>query len=271
MINADGLTTDKHGNLMQLQRGKLEGGDSIGWTGQNWFLRFILFGECRKYKDAEFFKKPGGGYVRYPDPNMTNNGFGAYWENYRMGCISRDMFTNFCVGLIAVGRSIRGQETVDEAIKEHGRRFYVQTNNVIRNGQDPYADPTRKWADFTGPDVWALIIRASYKHASMPMIVRCYLCLLDTQMLINVGLLYTIRREETDLVSFTSKLLSSVVIKPTLVSRLTWWIAPKQRLKDAAQIYWDNPDKDKTQRYQPGMVRLTHAAIDKVGNVLRSK
>ena len=111
---------------------------------------------------------------------------------------------------------------------------------------------------------WALLLRLDNTHRNVSLVGRVLLHILDSQMFWNTVLLYTFRRDETDLVSYTGKLIASMAVSPTLVSRLTWWIAPKQRLKDAAQIYWDNPDKDKTQRYQPGMVKLTHAAIDKL-------
>ena len=273
MINADGLTTDERGNLMQLQRGELEGGDSLNWTGHKCFLEWFLGIGGSTIKTVDFFIR-NGGFVRYPDPAMTNNGFGAFFENIFNGCISRDQFTGKVLMLLALISSSRQRDDADAikriknyCVEEHLDRYLIKTNNVIHNGQNPYEDPTRKRADFTGPDIWALLLRLDSTHRNLSLVGRVLLHIIDTQMFLNTVLLYTFRRGENDLVSYTGKLIASMAVSPTLVSKLTWCIAPKKRLRDAAQIYWDNPDKDKTQRYQPGMVKLTHAAIDKLSGV----
>ena len=268
MINADGLTTDERGNLMQLQRGKLEGGDSLNWTGHKCFLEWFLGIGGSTLATVRFFIKEGG-FVRYPDPAMTNNGFGAFFENIFNGCISKDQLTGkylMHIALLPTGDSEFEKEVIEiykqACYWDHGQRSFRHANNVIHNGQDPYKDKTRKLPDPTGRDISALLTRVVGGKKTFFGLVL--LNIADTQMFWNTVLLYTFRRDENDLVSYTGKLIASMAVSPTLVSKLTWWIAPKQRLKDAAQIYWDNPDKDKTQRYQPGMVRLTCAAIDKV-------
>ena len=265
MINADGLTTDEHGNLMQLQRGELEGGDSLNWTGHKCLIEFLLTGNRTPARTLAFFSNNGTGLVRYPNPSMTNNGFGAYHEDAWNGCISRDQLTGAYLMLLATDKSTALGKLVTRAfIVEHSRRFFMFANNVISNGDDPKSFKKKFFRDITGLDIAALRYRYTLNQQNKST-WNPLLCFMDLQMLVNAILIRTFRRKETDLVSFTGKLIASMAFSQTPVASLTWKITDKDHLKRSASIYWNEQrdERGKVRRYQPGMERLTHKIIDK--------
>jgi len=235
-------TTDHYNRMMQKQpNGLLEGGDSLNWTGHRAFMHWVGTGsvidgleQARLRSFASFDDhKMNGGFYRHPDPQLSNNGFAAYYHHPWDGVISRDQFT----GLLLYIMTVEDWTVLKIVLQNHMFRFFLFAYNTRKNGKDPHATPW-KIPDLTLFDIWALEIRCIIKCSLLGWILYPLLVLFDFQMLINSILVNTAREDEKDLVSYTGKLISSVVVAPTPFSWLSKMIASPKRLYKAAELYW---------------------------------
>jgi hypothetical protein len=222
-VYAEGVfvNVDKYGFIGQIQDdGSVEGGDSACWTG-HWIL---LGGEGQSM--SKFEVKPGA-YVRHPVPEQTNNGFGAYYESPWRGCISRDQLTGIMCGLIGEGDC----EAMSRLVLHWALSGFLFSYNTIHNGRVPGSEKP-KLPDFTGPEMWALAIRGlKWGYLLYPLLV-----IFDLHMLIST----VIRRLtfDKDPINYTGRLIVSQERLPTPISRLTWALCDKVKLRKEIRGYW---------------------------------
>lgn len=217
---------DKYGFIGQIQpNGSIEGGDSACWMG-HWI--YLNGGKDPQslIRMSSYEVKPGA-YVRHPIPEQTNNGFGAYYANPWQGCISRDQLSGIMCGLVGQ----KDHAAMLRLIKHWALRGFLFSYNTIKNGRDPKT-AKQKLPDFTGPEMWALALRGlKYPWMFLPL-----LYVFDLHMLLS-----TILRNksfDTDPINYTGRLLVSLRVCPTLISKLTWLVLDKEKLEEELIGYW---------------------------------
>lgn len=260
------MNRDIYGIIGQVQpKGspiEVEGGDSACWNGHWIYLNKgkdpggVVVTNADEYVD--FFEEGSGGYVRHPDPEMTNNGFGAHYTNPWDGCISRDQLT----GILGAMMYTTSAAPILRIISHHMLKGMLFTYNTITNGRDPnglnfnllkfFYNPKKenyyKPADLTLFDIWAMELRALSRFLGVfKVLLWPILMTLDLQMLFATVLFEN--REplhQTDAINYTIKLLSSVEFMPTPISILTLHLCDRERLVERLEGYWsgwrDNPE-----------------------------
>lgn len=217
------MNFDKYGILGQIQaNGTIEGGDSANWQGHYIYL------SGKEFDYSNIFEADWGGYVRHPVPDMTNNGFGAFYNNPWDGCISRDQLTGIVAGLI----SQKDYKAMLRLFLHHALRGFLFSYNTIHNGDDPKTSGW-KFPDITGPDILAHILRG---FGFFSWIFWPLLNLLDLQMLLAT--LWNNKHHKTDPISYAIKLIVSKEHCPSLISLLSWKLCDKNKLINEIKIYW---------------------------------
>jgi len=218
------------------QDGSMEMGDSAVWTGHFQYLNDGLYP-----KSITDFEVAFGSYVRFPDPNMTDFGFGAYYKNPYNGCMSRDQLTGILSALIAEGNT----KASLRFIAHHALRGFLFAYNTIHNGVKP---ETAKWKmpDLTLFDFWAMEIRSLGVFAWL---LWPLLCVFDLHMLLNT-IYFNFFDKDGDQINFAIKHFAGVEHTPTIVSWFAWKICNKDKLIDLLKEYWGK------YRNQPGMFNL---------------
>lgn len=222
---------DRYGIIGQIQRdGSIEGGDSANWMGH-----YVYLTRLNKPDFVKTFEISPGAYVRHPVAKSTNNGFGAYYKNPWNGCISRDQLTGILMGIIATKDTAAARRLV----LNHALRGFLFTYNTIKNGENP---KTAKWKlpDFTGPDIWALELRAliSNRGQLSRALVYPLLCILDMHMLVSVVIDNWTGGKKVDVLSSVGKLLVGNEVQSTIVSRLAFRVADRRSLIKRIRGYW---------------------------------
>lgn len=228
------MNTDDRGVLCQVQLdGGLECGDGACWTGH-----YIYLTDAENWRFREVFEVGFGAWTRHPDTEMTDNGFGAFYKNPWNGCISRDQLTGILAGLLRT----KDYVGVFRLILHHMCWLFLFSYNTIRNGKD-FEKAKWKWPDFTGPDIWAMEIRAlgPYGYVLYPL-----LWVFDIHIFLST--IYNLVVTKTDPINFALKLIVSKEHVPTPLSYLAFLISDKTKLMDEIARYWG------TWRDQPEMI-----------------
>jgi len=132
--------------------GSIDCGDAVNYEGHYNYLNPTnpLVKSFSKFYEV----KETGGYVRHPDPTMTNYGFGAVYIDYKRGCITRDQMVGIIMGLFAQGDEVASLRFA----LHHKRRHFLRTYSMVKRGEDIRDNVTRQ-ADLTGPEIWQMEIR----------------------------------------------------------------------------------------------------------------
>lgn len=149
-------------------------------------------------RSLQLLTGPGGIPIRHPA-----NRFGDWAA--RTQATSRDQFTCYLIALIAYQDANR----LDALVRAHARRLFVKAWNVVSNGQRNVNGP-HKAADITGPDIWALWIRALRLWPLYPI-----LCILDAHNFAAVVLDVLWYNLATKPASLPARLLRWLLRKPT--------------------------------------------------------
>jgi hypothetical protein len=224
---------DMYGAIGQHQpNGTTEFGDSACWTGHAIYLHY----REKPQPIITYFEIAPGSYVRHPNSDYTNNGFGAVPQ-----CMSRDQYTGVLAGIIGHGDIPAARR----AAKNHAKRLFLFSWNTIHNGVDPR---TAKWKmpDITGPDILAMELRGltRFKLFLIPL-----LCILDIHMLLNT-IIFNLFDKDEDQINFAIKHFVQIDHAPTPVSLLSWWLLDKRKLNTLIAHYWSG------WRGMPEMVEL---------------
>lgn len=227
---------DKWGVPGQIQSdGSIEGGDSVNWLGH---LIFLGGGEDSNNWTAEryvdLFEAKFGGWVRHFDPAQTENEFGAFYGGPYDGVISRDQLTGILGALIAGKQRLAAVRL----ILNHALRLFLFSYNTIVNGDDPKT-ADRKWPDFTGPDIWAMMIRAL---GPAGVVLYPLLVVLDLHLLGNVLINKFYKNE--DPISFAMKCMATFNYLPTPVGYLAKRLLNKEKLTKELFNYWEYSFRD---------------------------
>ena len=217
------MNVDEDGILVQVQAdGSLEGGDSANWMG-HWI--YLTDGD---FPFVDFFEKDWGGYCRHPMPSMTNNGFGAFYQNPWDGVISRDQLTGIIAALISQKKYL----AMLRLFFHHAMRGFLFSYNTIHNGVEPKTAGW-KFPDLTLFDIWAHELRGFGKFS---WILYPLLLVLDLHML--MATLLHRKKYNSDPISYALKLIVSHDHIPTLTSLLSWKLCDKHKLVDEVSNYW---------------------------------
>jgi len=124
------ITRDQYGVIGQIQTGGwVEGGDSACWNGHYSYFS----GDTKTLPYVKTFEVKPGAYVRHPKADVTYNGFGAYYRNPWMGCISRDQMTGVLLGIIAE----KNRMAMLRLFLHWSLKGFLLTYKVLDNGKDP--------------------------------------------------------------------------------------------------------------------------------------
>jgi len=169
-----------------------------------------------------------GAFVRHPVPELTNGGFGAYYHNPWDGVISRDQLTGILAGLIAQKK----RWDAFKLILHHMCWLMLFSYNTRKNGAFPASTPW-KWPDFTGPDIWALEIRAlgPWGWPLYPL-----LCVFDLHTIFNT--LVHRWMKKNDPINFAMKIIIGKNNTATPVSLLAFSMVNKDKLIRELRDYW---------------------------------
>lgn len=224
------MNLDRFGIVGQIQSDySVEGGDSVNWMGH------LLYLGWPKYNIENYFnlfQVSCGGYVRHFSKDATPYGFGAYYKNPWNGCISRDQMTGILAALI----KHRNLKQVLCFLLHHACFLFLFSYNTINNGENPKTAKW-KWPDLTLFDIWAMELRALGN--ALPILKLFFwpiLHILDLHMLLNT--IYVNLSKETDVISYTIKLITSVENTPTLVSLFSYEMLNVDRLMYKLHVYW---------------------------------
>ena len=221
------MNRDPEGIIGQIQPdGSIEGGDSVCWQGHYIYLT----DDMEKFPFRKTFEVGFGSYVRHPDPNRTNNGFGAYYRNPWDGCISRDQMTGILIGLIG-SKDVYG---VFRLALHHALRLFLFTYNTIKNGNDPKI-AKRKLPDLADFSILALIIRGL---GPVKWLLWPILCLLDLQLLGSIVYNRFTKSSKDDVINMVGRLLVSLEHAPTPVSILAGKTLDKPHISSRLTEYW---------------------------------
>lgn len=247
MLDADFIHRDRYGIIGQVQPAgspiEVEGGDSVNWTGH--YIYLTGKGDLKQFRAHQGGKMVDGAYVRHPVHSSTFNEFGAYYQGTWDGVISRDQYTGILLGLLKLGCT----KCAKKAVKHHAKRGFLFAYNTRINGQNPWQS---KWKmpDFTGPDIWALEIRALRLPDAVALPL---LTVLDLHVLVNSLTLRMSKKD--DVISHVGKLVASLEYQPTVTSKLTWKLTNRLDLVDRLFTYWTG------WRQQYGMYKLYYKKL----------
>lgn len=217
------MNRDEHGIIGQIQAdGSVEGGDAACWMG-HW-----LYLSKEKFPYTRVFSAGFGAYVRHPVPERTNEGFGAYYNGPWDGVISRDQLTGVLAGIIAEKKWIEGVKV----IIHHMAWLMLFSYNTRKNGAFPGSTPW-KWPDLTGPDIWAMEIRACgpFGWWLWPLVF-----VFDLHTVFNT-LLHRFQKK-TDPINFAMKLIVGKNHMATPFSVISFVICDKEKLIHELRDYW---------------------------------
>lgn len=249
---------DIYGIIGQIQPAgskiEVEGGDSVCWQGHWIYLNDgkdpggVVVTNADEY--VEFFEEGFGGYVRHPDPEMTNNGFGVYYTSPWSGCITRDQYTGVLANLMFVSSPL----PVLRLMFHHMLSLFLFTYATIINGRDPnetkfslikfFYNPKKenyfKPSDITLFDTWAMELRALSRFMGPFKVLLLPVLTVFDLWLLFATVFFENREpiEQDDAINYTARLLSSVDILPTPVSYLTWKLCDRERLLTRLRRYW---------------------------------
>lgn len=229
------ITKDDIGVICQLQpNGSLECGDGVNWTGHYIYLTGV------EYDFVKTFEKGFGGYVRHPEPEMTDKGFGAYYKNPWTGCISRDQMYGIIAGIITEKNYLAGLRL----IIHHAFSLFLFSYNSIKNGAKP-EDYKRKFPDLTGPEVWSCELRmfGGFSYLFYPI-----LCVLDVMLILKT--LWHNDRVDSHVISFLMYFFICTENVPTPLGYLAKKIIRRDRMITRLKRYWGD------WRELPGMIPL---------------
>lgn len=217
------MNRDSDNIIGQIQPdGSIEGGDSACWMG-HW-----LYLSREKFPYTSVFSTGFGAFVRHPEKERTNNGFGAYYSHPWDGVISRDQLTGILAGVIAEKKRWMALKI----ILHHACWLWLFSYNTRKNGADP-KKTAWKWPDLTGPDMWALEIRAL---GSISWLLWPVLLVLD--LYIVLATIFDFFHDSKDPINFVIRLIIGVEHTPTLFSLLAFKIANKDKLILELNDYW---------------------------------
>jgi hypothetical protein len=235
---------DQYGIIGQIRdhgKIKVEGGDAA-----NWHSHLTYFAEHPDHKRMQMFNISAGAWVRHPDPNNTDGGFGAYYKNPWNGCISRDQLTGILGYLIKFKR----RKQLFELILHHMAWGFLFSYNTIKNGN--HVDHW-KWPDITGPDIWAMELRGIARCVPLSIaIIYPILVTLDIHLLLNC--IYTNSRsveEEDDVLAHVMKLSVALDYYPTPFALIAEKLTDKHGLFSKLRSYWGG------WRRSAGMAKIT--------------
>lgn len=221
------MITDNFGAVCQPREyGKIECGDAAAWTGPAIYLGKNVL---RKVSFEDFFSVGFGAYVRHPFAARTDNGFGAYYKNPWDGCISRDQLTGILLATIGEKNYLGGLKIVIH----HLAWLMLFTYNTRSNGKDPSMTPW-KWPDPTGPDIWAMEIRAMGPWAAIPL--WPLLCVFDLHTLVN-GIFDRFSKND-DVISFAAKYMTTLYNYPTITSLFVYLVVDRKSMLKRLKEYW---------------------------------
>jgi hypothetical protein len=212
----------------------MEMGDSACWSGHHQYLNYGF----HPYSITNF-EVGFGSYVRFKDPAMTDNGFGAYYKNPWQGCMSRDQLTGVIAGLIAendIKANLR-------FIFHHLLSLFLFSYNTIHNGKVPSG---YKLPDITFMDFWSLELRMFGK---LSWVFYPLLLILDIHMFLNT-IFFNLGDKDNDQINFAIKHFICIDNVPTPISLLSYRILNKEKLNRLLKDYWGG------WRNQPGMHEL---------------
>jgi hypothetical protein len=217
------MNRDEHGIIGQIQAdGSIEGGDAACWMGHWTYLT------KEKFPYTRVFSAGFGAYVRHPVPARTIKGFGAHYSNPWDGVISRDQLTGVLAGIIAEKKWLEGLKL----IIHHMAWLMLFSYNTRKNGQAPGETPW-KWPDITGPDIWAMELRAC---PPLGILLYPLLCVFDLHTLLNT-LLHRYQKK-TDPINYAMKLITGWNHLPTPISVVAYMICNKKKLILELTEYW---------------------------------
>lgn len=215
------LSHDQYNIVGQVQPdGFVEGGDSTIFTGLYVYLSGI------EYPYRATFEKGFGGYVRHPHPSQSFNGFAAFYRNPWTGVISRDQMTGIFAGLI----SQRDRAGAWRQVAHHACSLFLFSYNSIINGQDPIV-AKRKFPDLTGPDIWAMHIRATNLWIAYPLLL-----LFDLHLLAGAAVV-RLTPDNDDNIATITKLFIALDHMPTPWSKLALKVFSKKLILDKMNRY----------------------------------
>lgn len=217
------MVTDEQGIIGQVQGdASIEGGDSVNWQG-HW-----LYLERRPWPFRAIFEVGFGAYVRHPLKERTSNGFGSYYANPWDGVISRDQLTGILAGLISQADRLGALRL----IIHHAAWLWLFAYNTRENGL-AVPEAKWKWPDFTGPNIWALELRAL---GNVSWLFWPLLIVFDLHILFDAIAHRAMRSK--DPISFAIKLIIGERTVPTPLSVMAYNITDKKKLKNEIDQYW---------------------------------
>jgi len=219
------VNRDRHNIIGQIQSdGSVEGGDSVNWMG-HWL--YLNDGKD-KFFDIDLFIKTFkvgfGAWVRHPDPEMTNSGFGAHYKNPWNGCISRDQITGILGALIQAGKKWE----ISQIMIHHMAWLMLFSYNNIRNGD---AEKKWKWPDPMLISIWALCLRGVFGRLAWPL-----LCILDFHLFFST--IHENADTNPDSISYAMRLMISEKYVPTPTSKWAAKILDRKELLEELKSYW---------------------------------
>lgn len=215
------INTDENGVLCHFRdNGSIDCGDGLGHTSHHDYLSDGNF-------DLYFFEIERGAYVRHPVPAMTDNGFGAYYESPRKGCISRDQL----IPLLCDSIRRKDYWRMIEIVDHHKKNYLLFAYNSIDNGVDPKT-AKHKIPDVTFMDVWALEFRGLEPRSFVDYVILNFL---DSWNLLSV--IWFNKTESKDPINLALKTITCFEHYPTLISRITFDLLDKKKLLNEIKGY----------------------------------
>lgn len=240
------FTFDDWGVLGQIQdSGWIEGGDSLCWTGLYCYLT------KHQIQMAGIFEVHWGAYVRHPDPKASKHGWASFYKSPWTGVISRDQLTGLIAGLIAN----KDTKAIIRLLMHQSLSLFLFTNNRLINGRDPNQGKFKAIGDFTGPDIWALYIRALPRGVGA--ILWPLLIILDIHSLLNTFVINATPKND-DNINSLMKLFIAQDRLPTPTAFLARRLVNKELMIDKMKRYWT------FWRKQPGMFDLYKERIERL-------
>lgn len=243
------MNRNELGLIGQIQRdGSVEMGDAPAFNS-NWiYLNDGIDPDGIVVKNAQefidFFEVGFGAYVRYPDPEGTNNGFGAHYKNPWNGCISRDQITGILAMIIKSGNWM----AMLRVIANFAMRGFLFSYNNILNGRNPkemkysfikfFYNPDRenyyKMPDLTAFKTWAMFLRG---FGRISWVFWPILCILDLQLigdthLENEGV------DSGDPINYTLRMFVARDYIPTPTGKIAVDMLDKKNLLSNLNKYW---------------------------------
>jgi len=222
------MNRDKHGIIGQIQPSssaiRVEGGDSVNWMGHWLYLNDGKdeFFSVKRY--IRTFMVSWGAWVRHPDPEMTNNGFGAHYKHPWNGCISRDQLT----GILAILIQAKRRWVILQMMIHHMAWGMFFAYNNINNGD---AQKKWKWPDPALVSIWAMYLRGLFGWLAWPV-----LCVLDFHLFFST--IHENADEDPDSISYAMRFMVSQEHTPTPTSKWAAKILDVEQLLSEIKEYW---------------------------------